>query len=303
MKILSDFDGVLTELGDEARRTHALFDEAVEAAARDAGVGDSGLRRLLAETEAAMTARPWRHGWRVKDRITAFADEDGFIRVNAATAALDAAADLGEEDAAKLREGLRAAGLADFRAAAQRAYLRMAEETAAGKLHPLAAESRDVLDALLTRGHDVVVVSNSSTERILKLLRGAGVPCAAHGDDARGKVRVRGDAKKFVLGDHPAITPVGDYAVETDRPHYAEILRDERPNVVIGDVFSLDLALPLALARAGGDAFRGLHAVLRRRPYTPAWSSSHVAALSDPSHRASAVDRLEQLLAKMEQSR
>jgi len=42
---------------------------------------------------------------------------------------------------------------------------------------------------------------------------------------------------------------VGEGRVELRRPRYEAILREEAPDAVVGDVFSLDLALPLALRR------------------------------------------------------
>jgi hypothetical protein len=38
--------------------------------------------------------------------------------------------------------------------------------------------------------------------------------------------------------------------IELARPHYEAILREEAPDAVVGDVFSLDLAVPLALRRS-----------------------------------------------------
>ena len=46
--------------------------------------------------------------------------------------------------------------------------------------------------------------------------------------------------------------------------------------MIVGDVFSLDLALPLELARRPrARASAGPRLVLRRRPYTPAWSADY----------------------------
>ena len=51
---------------------------------------------------------------------------------------------------------------------------------------------------------------------------------------------------KFVLDpDRSAIESFGALSVETARPYYDAILREEMPDAVVGDVFSLDLALPL----------------------------------------------------------
>ena len=48
-------------------------------------------------------------------------------------------------------------------------------------------------------------------------------------------------------------------------------------DVVIGDVFSIDLALPQALREAGAAGLHGLCVLLRRNHYTPAWSLAAIA--------------------------
>jgi hypothetical protein len=63
---------------------------------------------------------------------------------------------------------------------------------------------------------------------------------------------------------------VAGYRVETSRPLYESILKEERPGAVVGDVFSLDLALPLHLSRSG--ELGPVQAFLRERHYTPEWS-------------------------------
>lgn len=269
MKLLTDFDGVLTDLAEEAARVRALFDAEVAEAAASVGRG-AAWAALVGRAEADLRARPRDNGWFWNGRITAFADEDPFVRVNALAARLDAWADAGEAAAATLRKAAVARGRTDFRAIAQASYVRMTEETAAGKMHPLDPEAPKLLASLVARGVRVVVVSNSGTERILKILRGAGLEAFAHGA-ADGPIRVRGDAKKFVLGDAPRTLKCDGYVVDLDRPHYERILREEEPDAVMGDVFSLDLALPLALRRAHVGRFAGARLLLRRRPYTPAW--------------------------------
>ena len=60
-----------------------------------------------------------------------------------------------------------------------------------------------------------------------------------------------------------------------DRPYYREILRDVRPDLVIGDVASFDLALP-AFMRSLGDLSADLRLVLRRNAETSAWATAQV---------------------------
>ncbi len=292
MKLLSDFDGVLTDLTDEARRVRELFDAEL-AAARPGAARETA--EIVAAAERASDAEPHLHGWNWGGRVTAFVNEDHFIRVNGIAARLDADADRGLAGPAALRQALQIGGLKQFREVAQSAYLAMTLETAAGKIHPLDPAVPAVLGELMARGIEIVIVSNSGTDRIVQILRGAGLSPIAHGSGT-GPLRVRGDAKKFVLGDDPTRRRsfrAGSYEVQVDRPHYETILREERPDFVLGDVFSLDLALPIQLRRSGDPAFTALHALLRRRPYTPAWPGVHLG--SDPSVRWSVIDDLTQL--------
>jgi FMN phosphatase YigB (HAD superfamily) len=289
MKLLSDFDGVLTDPSGEARRVRELFDADL-AAARPGR--ESETRATVAAAEATCDAAPHAHGWSWEGRITAYVNEDPFVRVNGIAARLDLDADAGAPGPATLRDALRARGRKDFRDAAQASYVGMTQETAAGKIHPLDPVVGELFRGLMGRGVEIVVVSNSRTDRILQLLRGAGLAPVGHGE-GDGPLRVRGDAKKFVLGADAAARrafAAGRYEIHVDRPHYETILREERPDFVMGDVFSLDLALPLHLGRTGDRVLRDVKLLLRRQAYSPEWPAAYLAA--DPAIRWAAVDRL-----------
>ena len=60
----------------------------------------------------------------------------------------------------------------------------------------------------------------------------------------------------------------GEVTVDTDRPYYESALLELQPDAVIGDVFCLDLALPIRLKRQKKLSFTGgIH--YRCRDYTP----------------------------------
>jgi hypothetical protein len=124
---------------------------------------------------------------------------------------------------------------------------------------------------LLGRGVEIVVVSNSGTDKLAAWFDHAGVPQRVYPERAKGALCLRGSARKFVL-DGPEREPLmlGTTKVDIARPHYDAILRDERPDAVVGDVFSLDLALPLALRRRD-PAFQALRLLWLIHDYTPAW--------------------------------
>jgi len=290
MKFVCDFDGVLTDLSQEADRVMEIFALGLGTLA---GLGPDQRTKLLASASHAMNDAPHRYGWYSQGRISAYCNEDGFIRVNALGALLDGwASDVGHpSEAGALREKLCASGTKSFSDLAQASYFQMVKETAEGERHPLDARTRPVLEQIVSRGDEVVIVSNSGTDRILQMFSHAGL---AAGTEAGAKVRVRGNAQKFMLGDRAKSFSVGEYIVDTDRPNYEKILREERPDVVVGDVFSLDLALPTQLARE--KEFSRLRAILRKRPYTPDWSLRHLTQNQRGENRNGIVDSLDGLL-------
>jgi FMN phosphatase YigB (HAD superfamily) len=292
MRVLSDFDGVLTDIAHESARVTNLFLDGLRHAS---GGADRSVADLAHSAYEEMAAHPTRHGWRVGGRITAFANEDGFVRVNGLAGCLDERAARGDPIARPLLAALQITGPDAFTALAHLAYERMTRETAAGAIKPLDPEAAEVLRTLLARGDEVVVVSNSGTDRIAQILRSAGLEAHPGGAPGPGRLRIRGGARKFILSEAPRGFEVEGYAVATDRPHYEQILLEERPDVVVGDVFSLDLALPLDLVRRRAPGF-GPRLVLRRRSYTPAWSAGYVAGPARADARCDVVDRIQEIL-------
>jgi hypothetical protein len=93
------------------------------------------------------------------------------------------------------------------------------------------------------------------------------------GYPAEKRPTVRGGARKFGLGSRPQTIEVGAFGdqtvqVDTDRPHYESALLELNPDAVIGDVFCLDLSLPIRLKRQKKLDFKwGIF--YRHRDYTP----------------------------------
>ncbi|MCA9706364.1 MAG: hypothetical protein KDK70_10990 [Myxococcales bacterium] len=258
-KILSDFDGVFTEADLEAQ---ALHEQLVESCA-------AVLERELAAVEADLAAflqqvqqRPHAFGWAPDGRIAAFADEDPLCEL-AGLCHLLADADAGP--AKRYREAIEAHAGSVRRFAEQAftaAMLRFRAE------HPptIAPDARAQLRAVTDAGAEVVVVSNSEPGKLVAWFRAAGID-AGEGPDH--ELRIRGSAGKQVLGGDTTIEVRGR-RVHVDRPHYRAAIEQERPSLVIGDIFSLDLALPHAMREDGHPAApRAL--ALRRHRHTPAW--------------------------------
>jgi hypothetical protein len=61
---------------------------------------------------------------------------------------------------------------------------------------------------------------------------------------------------------------VGGLSVDVARPHYEAVLREERPDAIVGDVYSLDIALPLALKRRDA-GWRNVRLFWLLQRYTP----------------------------------
>jgi hypothetical protein len=60
-------------------------------------------------------------------------------------------------------------------------------------------------------------------------------------------------------------------------------------------VFSLDLALPIDLIRRRAHGFGRPRIVMRRRPYTPAWSMNYVMKHATAITHCDVIDRIELL--------
>lgn len=268
MKLLSDFDGVWTHPAAEAVAQGEYLDgtlaDWVPAEEREGVV--SWLRRAREETQRD----PRRWGWLSEGRVSAFADEDPFMPHSAVLHYLHEHQSR-DATARSLAAAVRDHGFDGFDAFGGHSHARGVEQVVRsrgpGILSVAAAAGRRMLEADL----EVVVVSNSTPDKLLDWFDHARVPRTRHPERAAGALRVRGSARKFVLGP-PVREPLrlGDVAIDVDRPSYEAILLDEHPDAVVGDVLSLDLALPLMLRREAPE-WSGTRLLWLIHPYTPAW--------------------------------
>lgn len=272
MKIVSDFDGVLTDIAGEAPRVEEWF---VRYLSDYALIPSQTVSQILTEAQNRMEADPFSHGWRWEGKISAFWNEDGFIKVNAIAAYLDSQTPANKV-LAQGREFLPILGIRSYTDLAQKAYKQTTEETARGAHNPMEKAAVEAVAHFLREGANVTVVSNSETERIRQLLAAEGLPLTS------SQLKIRGGAGKFKLGTTPRPLVFSQsspsFSIDTDRPLYESVLTEEAPDHVFGDVFSLDLALPLYLRRSGVEGLKGTRVWLRRRTYTPHWSRSLFSA-------------------------
>lgn len=262
-KILSDFDGVWTNQAVEAVCVRRF---AIGALAAATGATTRAVEADYAAFAREVSGSPGDHGWAPDGRISAYVDEDPLCECSAVCRFLDLANDAiasRYRDAVLLRypsmgvfgEHCFHSGTALFRAE-----------------HPpcIVADAKPMLHALHEVGAELVVVSNSATEKLVAFFAAAGIHAADHEGDAPGELRVRGAAGKWFLGETDRAIEVGGRKVHVDRPRYRALVADEQPALIIGDVFSLDLALPHVM-RTDGDPGAPRALVLRRHAHTPAW--------------------------------
>ena len=264
-RILVDFDGVWTTVDGQAA---AVNEARVSRLAALTGWSTGDLDACLERVAGALTAEPAAHGWRLDGRITAYCDEDPFLRHNATMAGIGVLADRGDAACLALRATLSAAGHDDLGALGSQIFLDASHAYLDRGGHDLLPDAPDVLRAVLAMA-DVVFCTNFTTHAVARSWTPRGF--VFDGPGATPGLTLRGEARKQVLTADPAReVTFGDRPVAVDRRHYRDALLAERPDVIVGDVFSLDLALPLAMAEA--DPSWAPHCVLMRTAHTPAWS-------------------------------
>lgn len=271
MRLLSDFDGVWTNQAEEARAVRAGF---VREVARRLGEPEDDLQGDFDAFLAAARAEPWDNGWAPGGEVTAFVDEDPLLETASVASWLDRGGVHPRADRWRRGLGTQVQGGVCALANACFGPSTLAHREHGG--HGLVPGARDALEALRSAGVDVVLVSNSHASKLEALLTAARI------DPARD-VRVIGDARKWQLGDGRDLSEIGARYVRLDRPHYRAVLAAEQPDLVVGDVLSLDLALP-AMLRAVGVLPAHLALALRRHTHTPAWTLD--------AHRGGVFDHL-----------
>lgn len=263
IRILSDFDGVWTDQALEALAVKVFL--AAEAG-RLAGVSADEAHEHFQAFEARVKAEPHAYGWAPDGRITAYVDEDPFCEANAIASYIARADEVGDECARKYRDAIQADGH-ELAAFADRCFMTATADYRNEHPPALVGDALASLEALHDAGAEVVVVSNSVAEKIIGWFRGAGIDA---GEDDHHLVRVRGQAGKQTIGESDAQIQVAGRGIYVDRPKYRAVIEAENPDVIIGDVFSLDLALPHVMRGEGHPAAPDV-LVLRKHRHTPEW--------------------------------
>src|SRR5262245_31680913 len=250
MKLLSDFDGVWTDPAREATAQGEILEQTLlslgppeERGAREAWI-----------THARETIRrePQQYGWAPGgQRISAFSDEDPFARQSALLHYLAVNAEnSGDPIAAAMVANLSSHGFSSVDAVGGQSHASAVEHVETERGPAILPEAVEVARGMLARGGEIVVVSNSTTDKLVRWFGHARLPFTVHPERQPGAIRLRGGARKFVLDpEREELLDLRGVRIDVARPHYAEVLDEERPDAVVGDVVSLDLALPLAWKR------------------------------------------------------
>ena len=267
MRIVMDFDGVYTDPTEEGEACSKYFLEKIISF----GLKEVDLDTIekvdswIGELRVRQATNPFSFGWRSEGRISAFTFEDPFIRNIGLADFLDHLALDGDARAKTVLSKLKSeTQMSSFGELSEWSFHQLSI-----KKRPDPMAKKWVQDAI-QKGHEVIIVSNSATNKIEEFLD-------QNEFDQKARPRVRGGARKFGLGKNPKPLVIaqgidglknGELTADTDRPIYEEALMDLKPDAVIGDVFSLDLTLPLRLKREGKLDFKwGLF--YRFRDYTP----------------------------------
>jgi hypothetical protein len=258
-----DFDGVYTDPSQEGDACSRQFrDKILSLGMKELALDtEEKVDSWLGELRARQASCPFEYGWRSAGRISAFTFEDPFIRNIGLADFMDGLVSGGDPRSTRVLGKLKTLEkIESFGQLSEWAFHRIHLKKA-----PDPFAKTWVLEAI-DRGHEVIIVSNSATEKIEEFLDQAGFP-------KEKRPRVRGGAKKFGLGSDPRPIEVGNHGdqrvcVDTDRPYYEAALLELRPDAVIGDVFCLDLSLPIRLQREKKLELKwGIF--YRHRDYTP----------------------------------
>lgn len=259
MRIVMDFDGVYTDPTEEGEACSRSFQEKI-LSFQLKEVGLDSVEKVdswMGELRARQAAKPYSFGWRSEGRVSAFTFEDPFIRNIGLADFLDHLASNGDDKAKAILKQLKAKDkMESFGALSEWSFhqLKMKKRADLG--------AKRWVEEAIQKGHEVIIVSNSATEKIEEFLD-------QNHFSVEARPKVRGGAKKFGLGKNPKPLKLSDeVTADTDRPVYEQALMELKPDAVIGDVFSLDLTLPLRLKREGKLPFKwGIF--YRHREYTP----------------------------------
>jgi len=272
MKLVSDFDGIWTNQHKEAEYVwEFIINYLCEITNKDKNF----MSTTLQECRDEMNKEPFKYGWINGEMIACYYHEDPFGDNNAIFDFVNNKGVKDENEFTNKLKFIRDSILKRYESLAKFSqdsfYLSTSKFKEEGKLN--AVENTDlIVEKIKSLDTDIIIVSNSKTTKIEHVFEKAGIKA---GTDATSQILVRGEAKKFEVinsfTELPEFLKINEnISVALRRPAYYKILSEEKPDFVIGDVFSLDLALPLYL-RLNDKRFSNLKVIQRVQKYTPDW--------------------------------
>ena len=274
MKLISDFDGIWTNQDIEAKY---VWNYILDSVSDLTGMMKTDADKFFSKCKTEMDKRPYEYGWILNGKVSAYYKEDPFGDNNAIFDFINreiSADDEFKNSLTTVKNSIlkKHSSLADF---SQVCFMNSTKQfKVEGKLNPIET-TKYIVDKLNSDGVEIIVASNSKTEKIKYLFSKAGIDVTDETASQRNGVHARGDARKFVIDNDynelpEYLTVTEKFKVALRRSSYHKILSEEKPDFVIGDVFSLDIALPLYL-RLNDKSFENLKVIQRVQPYTPDW--------------------------------
>ena len=307
IKLLSDFDGVWTDQESEAVYVRNYIMKRISDLS---SFSVKEVEGIITECKIDMDKSPYYYGWINNGHMACYYQEDPFGDNNAIFDYIDkneskASYSKYKQNLAVIKEVIlnktENKSLAEF---SNECFIKSTTQyKMEGKLKPVKTAGQ-VVKELNKKGVEIVVASNSKTEKIEHLFRKAGQTVTNEKSIVRGRLHAIGDARKFEIDPGFDKLPAKLNAAKKFHPplrrkNYLKILEAEKPDYVIGDVFSLDLALPVYL-RLNDKRFPYLKVIQKVQPHTPGWVKDYLASdeLKGIAFMVDSIDELPALIAK-----
>ena len=194
-KLISDFDGIWTNQNIEAEY---VWNYILDSVSELSGLNKNEVNKFLSECKNEMNKEPYNYGWFNNGSIAAYFQEDPFGDNNAVFDYINkSASENSDIEFSKSKKTVKDSilkkysSLADFSQECFMNSTKIFKEE--GKLNPIGTTGK-VVDELSSNGVEIIVASNSKTEKIKYLFSKAGIDVTDETSVKRGVVHARGDA-------------------------------------------------------------------------------------------------------------
>jgi FMN phosphatase YigB (HAD superfamily) len=279
IKLISDFDGIWTNQEEEAKYMQIFI---LNILAGITGNDKREIETIINSINEEMNKGPHLYGWRYRGETPAFYGEDPFGDNNAFFDFIEQNY-TNKKIYTNLQEIRRKILDTGFESLEQFSNYCFTESTTMfkeeGKLEPH-TKAKETISKLMEKGVELVVASNSSTDKLEYLFGKLGHKMNEKIPDSHGEIRARGNSMKFAIDRGytelpPLLEVTSNYKIPLRRKFYHQLLKEEKPDFVVGDVFSLDIALPLYLS-LNDENFKGLKIIQKIQKYTPEWVKDYL---------------------------